>query len=213
MKSIHWLVLWFGLAGSALAQSEMDAGQFERNAERARITAERQKIEATFKANEAICFRKFFANACREKLLPPYRTALADLRRQEILMNEVERKNSAADQLLKNEERLSLQREKQAEQEIKVQQDADNVTERAKQQKINQGNAAEQAAGNIADRDVKLDSRQSQAAELEAKRAQAAANVETMRKRQEQAAQRRAEREQRLREDGPPIGKSLPAYP
>jgi hypothetical protein len=213
MKFIFSLAFCLGLFGSAFAQAELDVGQQERNAERTRITAERQKIEAAFKANEAICFRKFFANACRENLLPPYRTALADLRRQEILINEVERKNSAADQLLKNEERLSLQREKQAEQEIKVQQDADNVTERAKQQKINQGNAAEQAAGNIADRDAKLDSRQSQAAELEAKRAQAAANVETMRKRQEQAAQRRAEREQRLRNDGPPTGKSLPAYP
>jgi hypothetical protein len=213
MKFIFSLAFCLGLFGSAFAQAELDVGQQERNAERTRITAERQKIEAAFKANEAICFRKFFANACRENLLPPYRTALADLRRQEILINEVERQNSAADQLLKNEERLSLQREKQAEQEIKVQQDADNVTERAKQQKINQGNAAEQAAGNIADRDAKLDSRQSQAAELEAKRAQAAANVETMRKRQEQAAQRRAEREQRLRNDGPPTGKSLPAYP
>jgi hypothetical protein len=213
MKFIFSLAFCLGLFGSAFAQAELDVGQQERNAERTRITAERQKIEAAFKSNEAICFRKFFANACRENFLPPYRTALADLRRQEILINEVERKNSAADQLLKNEERLSLQREKQAEQEIKVQQDADNVTERAKQQKINQGNAAEQAAGNIADRDAKLDSRQSQAAELEAKRAQAAANVETMRKRQEQAAQRRAEREQRLRNDGPPTGKSLPAYP
>ncbi len=199
--------------GSALAQPTVDAGQLERNADRARITAERQKIEAAFKANEAICFRKFFANACRDKLLPPYRAALADLRRQEVLMNEVERKISAADQLLKNEERLSLQREKQAEQEIKVQQDADNLIERAKQKAITQGNAAEQAAGNKADRDAKLDSNQSKAVEMEAKRAQAAANVEAMRKRQEQAAQRRAEREQRLRDEGKPTGKSLPAYP
>ena len=213
MTSIHWLVLWFGLVGSAWAQPEMDVGQLERNAERTRITAEREKIEAAFKADEAICFRKFFANACRDNLLPAYRTALADLRRQEILMNEVERKNSAADQLLKNEERLLLQREKQDEQAIKIQQDADNLTERAKQQKINQGNAAEQAAGNIADRDAKLDSNQSKAVEMEAKRAQAAANVEAMRKLQEQAAQRRAEREQRLRDEGPPTGKSLPAYP
>jgi len=213
MKSFFLLALWLGLLGSALAQPEVDTGQLERNAERARITAERQRIEATFKANEAICFRKFFANACRDKLLPPYRAALADLRRQEVLMNEVERKISAADQLLKNEERLSLQREKQAEQEIKVQQDADNLIERAKQKAITQGNAAEQAAGNKADRDAKLDSNQSKAVEMEAKRAQAAANVEAMRKRQEQAAQRRAEREQRLRDEGPPTGKSLPAYP
>jgi hypothetical protein len=213
MKFIYSLLLWLGLVGSALAQSELDVGQLERNAERTRITAERQQIEAAFKANEAICFRKFFANACREKLLPPYRAALADLRRQEVLINEVERKISAADQLLKNEQRLSLQRDKQAEQEIKVQQDADNLIERAKLKEINQGNAAEQAAGNKADRDAKQDSRQSQALELEAKRAQAAANAETMRKRQAQAAQRRAEHEQRLREDGPPTGKSLPAYP
>ncbi|NQW81024.1 MAG: hypothetical protein HQ445_07600 [Polaromonas sp.] len=213
MKFIFTLALWFGLTGSVLAQAEVDAGQLARNAERVRITAERQQIESAFKAEQAICFRKFFANACRDELLQPYRSALADLRRQEVLMNEVERKISAADQLLKNEERLSLQREKQAEQAIKVQQDADNLTERAKQQKINQGNAAEQAAGNIADRDAKLDSRQSQAAEAETKRAQAAANVEATRQRQAQAAQRRAEHEQRLRDQGPPTGKSLPTYP
>ena len=213
MKFIFTLALWFGLTGSVLAQAEVDAGQLARNAERVRITAERQQIESAFKADQAICFRKFFANACRDKLLPPYRAALADLRRQEVLMNEVERKNSAADQLLKNEERLSLQREKQAEQALKVQQDADNLTERAKQQKINQGNAAEQAAGNLADRDAKLESRQSQAAEAETKRAQAAANVEATRQRQEQAKQRRAEHEQRLRDQGPPTGKSLPTYP
>jgi hypothetical protein len=213
MKFIFSLAFCLGLFGSAFAQAELDVGQQERNAERTRITAERQKIEAAFKANEAICFRKFFANACRENLLPPYRTALADLRRQEILINEVERKNSAADQLLKNEERLSLQREKQAEQEIKVQQDADNLADRAKQQEINRGNAAEQAAGNKASRAAQLESRQSQAVEQEAKRSKAEANVELMRLRQAQAAQRRAEHEQRLREQGPPAGKSLPAYP
>lgn len=213
MKSIFSLALWLGLLGSASAQSALDVAQQERNADRVRITAERQKIEATFKAEEAVCFRKFFANACLEKLLPPRRAALAELRRQEILINEIERKISACDQLLKNEERLLLQREKQAEQEIKVQQDADNLAERAKQQEINRGNAAEQAAGNKANRAAQLESQQSQAVELEAKRRKAEANVELMRSRQAQAAQRRAEHEQRLREQGSPTGKSLPAYP
>lgn len=213
MKSILFLALCLGLAGSALAQAELDVGQLERNAERSRITAERQKIESAFQADQAICYRKFFANACREKLLPPYREALANLRRQEILMNEVERKNSAADQLLKNQERLSLQREKQAAQATKVQQAADNLTERAQQKEINQGHAAEQAAGNQASRAAKVESSQSKAAELEATSAKAAANVEATRARQAQAQQRRAERDQRLREEGPPTGKSLPAYP
>lgn len=213
MKSIFLLVLWLGLLGSASAQSAQDVAQQERNAERVRITAERQKIEASFKADEAICFRKFFANACLEKLLPPRRAALADLRRQEILINELERKISASDQLLKNEESLLLQREKRVEQEIKVQQDADNLAERVKQQEINLGNAAEQAATNKANRAAQLKSQQSQVTELEAKRSKAETNVELMRSRQVQAQQRRAEHEQRLREQGLPAGKSLPAYP
>lgn len=213
MKSIFLLALWLGLLGSVSAQSEQDVAQQERNAERARITAERQKIEASFKAGEAVCFRQFFANACLEKLLPPRRAALADLRRQEILINEIERKISVSDQLLKNQESLMLQREKRAEQEIKVQQDADNLAERAKQQEINRGNAADQAAANKANRAAQLESQQSQAAEGQAKRSKAEANVELMRSRQVQAEQRRAEHEQRLREQGPPVGKSLPAYP
>jgi len=213
MKSIFSLALWLGLLGSVSAQSALDVAQQERNAERLRITAERQIIEASFKADEAICFRKFFANACLEKLLPPRRAALADLRRQEILINELERKISASDQLLKNEERLLLQREKRVEQVIKVQQDADSLAERAKQQEINRDNAAGQAASNKANRAAQLESQQSQAAELEAKRSKAEANVELMRSRQLQAEQRRAEHEQRLREQGPPAGKSLPVYP
>ena len=213
MKYLCLLLLWLGLVGSVFSQTEIDAGQLERNAERTRIATERQKIEATFKAEQAICFRKFFANACLEKLQPPRSKALADLRRQEILRNEVERKINAADQLLKTEEKQSLQRQKQVEQEIKVQQDAANLIERAKQKEIIQGDAAEQAAGNKADMDAKQESSKSKAAELEIKRTQAAANVEATRSRQEKSIQRRTDREQRLREIGPTTGKSLPAYP
>ncbi len=213
MKFFCLLALCSGLVGSVIAQPRDDGGPQERAAERSRITAERQKLEADFKAAQAVCFRKFFANNCRDKLLPPYREQLADLRRQEILINEVERKLSAADQLLKTEEKLSLQREQQAEQALKVQQDAATQAERAKQREVDQGNTAEQAASNKASMGTRLESNQSKAAESVSKRAQAAANVEATRLRQEQAAKNRTERDQRLREDGPPTGKSLPAYP
>jgi hypothetical protein len=213
MKYFFLLVLWLGLVGVAFSQTETDAGQLERNSERTRIMTERQKIEATFKVEQSICFRKFFSNACLEKLQPPRSAALADLRRQEILMNDVERKINAADQLLKIEEKRSLQRQQQAEQEIKVQQDAANLVERSQQKAIIQGDAAEQAAGNKADMEAKLESSKSKAVELEIKRTQAAANVEATRSRQEKSSQRRIDREQRLRESGPTTGKSLPAYP
>ena len=213
MKYLCLLLLWLGLVGSVFSQTEIDAGQLERNAERTRIATERQKIEATFKAEQAICFRKFFANACREKLLSLYRESLANLRRQEILINEVERKNSAADQLLKTEEKLKLQQQQQVDQALKVQQDAANQAERAKQREVDQVNSAEQAASNKASMDAKLEGNQSKAVEAVTKRAQAAANVEATRKRQAQAVKNRTEREQRLRDEGPATGKSLPAYP
>lgn len=213
MKYFCLLALWLGLVGAVFSQPAEDAGQLERAAERSRITAERQKLEADFKAAEAVCFRQFFANNCRDKLLPPYRQRLADLRRQEILINEVERKISAADQLLKTEEKLKLQQQQQLDQASKVQQDAANQAERARQKEVDQGNSAEQAEANKADMQTKLENKQSKAVETATKRAQAAANVEATLKRQEQAAKSRADREKRLREEGPPTGKSLPAYP
>ncbi len=213
MKFIFLVPLWLSLVGTVLAQPTNDVGRQERAAERSRITAERQKLQADFKAAEAVCFRKFFANSCRDKLLPPYRERLADLRRQEILINEVERKISAADQLLKTEEKINLQQQQKIDHDLNRQQDAANQAERAKQRTINQGNSAEQAESNKASMASRLESNQSKALEAESKGAQAAANVEATRKRQEQAVKNRAEREQRLREEGPPTGKSLPAYP
>ena len=206
-------VLWLGLIGRVSAQPTDDVGQQQRATERSRITAERQKLEADFKAAEAVCFRKFFANSCRDQLLPAYRERLADLRRQDILINEVERKISAADQLLKTEEKLKLQQQRELDQALKVQQDAATQAERLKQREADQGNSAQQAESNKAMTGNRLDSNQSKAAEALSKRAQAAANVEAARKRQEQAVKNRAEREQRLRDEGPPTGKSLPAYP
>ena len=213
MKFIFLVPLWLSLVGTVLAQPTNDVGRQERAAERSRITAERQKLQADFKAAEAVCFRKFFANSCRDKLLPPYRERLADLRRQEILINEVERKISAADQLLKTEEKINLQQQQKIDHDLNRQQDAANQAERAKQRTINQGNSAEPAESNKASMASRLESNQSKALEAESKGAQAAANVEATRKRQEQAVKNRAEREQRLREEGPPTGKSLPAYP
>jgi len=213
MKYFCLLALWLGLVGAVFSQPAEEAGQLERAAERSRITAERQKLEADFKAAEAVCFRKFFANNCRDKLLPAYRERLADLRRQDILINEVERKISAADQLLKTEEKLNLQQQQKIEQAVKSRQNAVNQEERLKQGEIDQANSAGQAESNKASMDTRQDAGKSKAAEALTKRSQAAANVEATRKRQEQAAKNRLEREQRLREEGPPTGKSLPAYP
>jgi colicin import membrane protein len=206
-------VLWLGLIGSACAQPTAEVGQQERAIERSRISAERQKLDADFKAAEVVCFGKFFANSCRDQLLPPYRERLADLRRQEILISDAERKINAADQLLKTEEKLKLQQQQQIDQALKVQQNAATQAERLKQRETDQGNSALQAESNKANTGSRLDSNQGKAGEALTKRAQATANVEATHKRQEQAAKNRAEREQRLQKEGLSTGKSLPAFP
>ncbi len=160
------LVLWLGMAGSAGAQPELDAGQLERNAERSRISAERRKLEADHGAAEAVCYRTFFANACRDKLRPAHTAALADLRRQEVLISEVERKISAADQLLKTEEKLTLQRQQQPEQGVKVQQDIASQLERVKQREAEQGDATDQAAANRASLGLRQANSENNALEL-----------------------------------------------
>lgn len=71
----------------------------ETAAERARISTERGKAEATFTAQEKACYGKFAVNDCIAAARAQRREALADLRRQEVGLNDLERKRKAAERL------------------------------------------------------------------------------------------------------------------
>lgn len=74
-------------------------------AERSRIDAERKQVEARFKVEEAACYKKFAVNDCINEHRTVRRTALADLRRQEISLNDAERKRKGAEQIQRMEEK------------------------------------------------------------------------------------------------------------
>jgi colicin import membrane protein len=74
-------------------------------AERARIDTERKQVEAKFKVEEAACYKKFAVNDCINEHRAVRRTALADLRRQEISLNDAERKRKGAEQIQRMEEK------------------------------------------------------------------------------------------------------------
>ena len=74
------------------------------NAERARISAARATLEAGFLAEDAACYKKFAVNRCLDRVNTRRREAIADLRRQEILINEEERRLRGGAQLRKLEE-------------------------------------------------------------------------------------------------------------
>ncbi|NKE64350.1 hypothetical protein RAMLITH_00830 [Ramlibacter sp. RBP-2] len=68
-------------------------------AERARIAADRSRVEAQYQDQERACWARFGVNDCLAEARAKRRSALADLRRQEIALNDAERKQRAAERL------------------------------------------------------------------------------------------------------------------
>jgi colicin import membrane protein len=75
----------------ALAQESPAA-----TAERARIAAERARAEAAYEAQAKVCWGKFAVNDCLARAKAQRRDVLADLRRQEVALNDEERRRRAA---------------------------------------------------------------------------------------------------------------------
>ena len=87
--------------------------QSNNDAERLRISTERAAFEAGFNREDVACYKKFFVNNCLDEVKVRRADALADLRRQEILINDLERKARGAEQVQKTEDKASPERQQQ----------------------------------------------------------------------------------------------------
>ena len=88
MKKQLLLILMSSLSlfgGVVLAQTSNDA-------ERLRISKERAVLEAGFHRKDAACYQKFMVNNCLDEVKIRRQEALTDLRRQEISIDDQERK-------------------------------------------------------------------------------------------------------------------------
>ena len=97
-----WLLL---ACASAAAQDAGDAAQSQ-DAQRARIAQLRETYQADLHVQEAACYQRFAVNDCLLERRRTARELLADLRRQEIVLNDAQRKRRAAQQLLRADEKL-----------------------------------------------------------------------------------------------------------
>ena len=79
--------------------------------ERRRIQAERAREEAQFEKDQAACYARFAVTDCIGQARLRRRAALDQLRRQEIVLNDAERKRKALEQLQRIEEKSSAQRD------------------------------------------------------------------------------------------------------
>ena len=103
------------LAGAQTAAPASPAAQpASLDAERARISADRARLEAGFLTEDAACYKRFFVNNCLGEVNVRRREAMAGLRRQEILLNDEERKIKGAEQIRKTEEKSSPEKLQEA---------------------------------------------------------------------------------------------------
>lgn len=109
---VYTFLLLSGLAG---AQTDAMSGQpGNLDAQRAAITAERSRLQAGFLTEEAACYKKFAVNNCLGKVNTRRREATADFRRQEILLNDEERRIKGEEQIRKIDEKSSPEKKQQA---------------------------------------------------------------------------------------------------
>ena len=93
MKSIVIAFLLTALAARGIAQPISAEGQQNTiGTQRAAISVERARLEKSFLMEDAACYKKFAVNNCLGNVNARRRQPMEDLRRQEILLNDEERK-------------------------------------------------------------------------------------------------------------------------
>ena len=176
------LIAYFGVQ----AQTSSDA-------ERMRISTERSSLEAAFALEDTACYKRFLVNNCLNKVKTRRLDALADLRRQEIVLNDAARKIKAAEQLQKIEDKsLPEKLQQEADERAQAVKDFDDRVARDKQKaadrEVLQG--GEKAKSDAAA--SRLKGNQEKEAGRTAKQVLAAEELRKYNERQEQAKERLA---------------------
>jgi colicin import membrane protein len=107
------LLLTLVLAAAAVP-ALVRAQTAEEAAERARIARERSQANAQLASEEVACYQKFAVSDCLNAARARRRDLLSDLRRQELTLNDADRKRKAGERVKGVEERNSAQRQEDA---------------------------------------------------------------------------------------------------
>ena len=184
-------------------------------AERARIGAERRLADARFAAQEVACYKTFAVTDCLKAARSQRRELLSDLRRQELSLNDADRKRRAAERVRSIEDRNSAQQ-----QEDKAAQRAEAVQRQREKKEDLAKRAIERAQAEAPapkrSSSTQKESRDRQATVRTAREKKSHDTADELRRSQErqQEAQERKERvARRLAEAGKSGVKPLPVPP
>ena len=105
MKALLLCLAVFAAASPAWAQGDASGP------ERARIAAERKQADVRLASEEAACYKIFAVNDCLAAARAQRRERLSDLRRQELSLNDAERRRRSAERMRSTEERNAAQKQ------------------------------------------------------------------------------------------------------
>jgi len=144
----HFLASLLLLGVSALAWAADESK--EATAERARIAAERARAEKTFQAEQKACYSRFSVSGCIDDAKARRNALLGDLRRQEIVLNDAQRKARAADRVKELDDKQADEARKQSEAAAKGGEKAAARERRAEDKAARARERAEKAQGKAA---------------------------------------------------------------
>jgi colicin import membrane protein len=181
------------------------------DAERARIGAERTRLEAGFLAEDAACYDRFAVNSCLGKVSDRRREAMADLRRQELSLNDEERRIRGAEQIRKTEEKSSPEKQQEAaDRRAKALEDSQSRLEREKKKAEERGAAKAGEQGSSDANTAKVKGRQEKSRDRLDKQATAAEEAKKFSDRQKEAQERKTQHERDRLKQTKPAAKPLP---
>jgi colicin import membrane protein len=180
------------------------------DAERVRINAERAKLEGGFNLESAACYKKFLVRNCLDEIKPRRQDALADLRRQEVALNALERRDKAAEQVKKMEENSSPEKQQQdAEKRANALKDFQARMDREKQKNADRAEAQLSERTNSEALAKRIKENQDKVMMRNSKQAAAAEEVKKFNERQQNAKEHRAQHDRDQLNQAKPA-KSLP---
>jgi hypothetical protein len=182
--------------------------------ERLRISTERAALEAGLNRENAACYQKFMVNNCLDEVKTLRRTLMADLRRQEILIDDQERKLKGAEQIQKIEDKASPEKQQaEADKRAEALRDFDARMERERQKNADRVQRESNEASNLETAAAKAKGNQNKQAGSTAKQAAAADEVKKYNERLEKAKERQARIAKDKASQSHPSSSPLPAPP
>jgi hypothetical protein len=199
-----WLLVWTQACGQGAA----DPASIQ--VERTRIDAQRQRELTRYAQEEQACAAKFLANDCLEGVKKRRRETLAELQRQDVALNDAERRRKAAQQLEQRQSKSTQTAAPSPHSTDSKEQAADRLQRKVEEKALAQQQGEASAQTRAQAQAQKKQEHEEQDAAAASKAAMAAKNQRLNQKKKADAAQHKADLLERQKAKTKPQSLPLP---